>query len=110
MDAEITAPLSGEEVRRERRRRLSRFSLQEKRITMDFRQRQDLDNYITGHGGEDFFREEPEDEELFCEGCGAPLKPEDGQSVNAPGLPAGEIIACGSCADRIRKGELNANF
>jgi hypothetical protein len=30
---------------------------------MDWRQRQDLDNYITGHYGEDQFKEEPQDGE-----------------------------------------------
>ena len=36
---------------------------------MDRRMAQDLDNYITGHYGEDFFRDAVEEE--ACENCGS---------------------------------------
>ena len=44
-----------------------------------------------------------EDDALYCESCGIEIDGESGVSVDAPGIPAGEIIACHSCAKRIQE-------
>lgn len=68
---------------------------------MNSRDRAAMDRHITGNFGEDQFLPE-EDDRLFCEMCGREIPPEDGHSINAPGIPAGEIIACTKCRDDYR--------
>jgi hypothetical protein len=47
-----------------------------------------------------------EDDRLFCEACGLEMtdKPELGRSVEAPGIPSGEIIVCAACARELKGG------